>query len=535
MQRFRMERAWPLVAVAGIFAAVFSLTLLFIYSYNDGRFVYVLDDAYIHMAVAKHMAQNGVWGITRGAFTSLSSSPLWTLLLASVFRLAGPGELLPLAMNGIAALAVLGWFHVLMLRIGLPSAQRFFLLLAFLFLTPLTSAVFTGQEHVLHVGLALWLAWAAARALAPAAGEGTPAILAVCLPAFLATSARYESAFLVAAAALLFFIKREYRNGTLTALAGALPIFIYGAVSAAFGWSWLPTSILLKGNTPDWHSPAKIAASLGYAGYRQLLSTPHLLFPVLGALLLLIFATVRASLFRSRAAVLAALFTLTTLLHLQYARTGWFYRYEAYLVGLGVLTLAAGLPGLRASWRPLSAVPKALAAVLCVAAGLPLAVRGYGALVSVPAASRNIYEQQIQTATFLHLYYDGQSVAANDIGAINFFADLRCLDLWGLASRDVAALKLHGRYTTDAIASLARSAGARIAVVYDPWFLSYGGLPVSWIKAGTWRIRDNIVCGVDTLSFYALSPEEAESLKTHLREFAPHLPARVIQAGPYLQ
>ena len=531
-----MEKVWPLIAIAVIFASVFSLTLMLIYSYDEGRFVYVLDDAYIHMAVAKHMAQNGVWGITREGFTSLSSSPLWTLLLSGMYRLAGPGELLPLAMNGIAALAVLGLFHALLLQIGLGSGQRFLLLAAFLFLTPLPAAVFTGQEHVLHIGLTLWLAWAAARALAPSREEEAPAaILGVCIPAFLAAAVRYESAFLIAGAALLFFIKRKYKWGTLVAVSGTLPLMLYGSLSAALGWSWLPNSVLLKGHPPDWHSPASIAASLGYTAYRQLLSTPHLLFPVLGALLLLIFAPARAPIFRSRAAVLASLFIMTTLLHLQYARTGWFYRYEAYLMGLAALALAAAMPDLRAVWRSLNSASKALSVALLVLAGLPLLLRGYGALVSVPAASRNIYEQQIQTASFLHLYYEGRTVAANDIGAINYFADLRCLDLWGLASRDVAALKLKGRYTTDAIASLAVSSGARIAVIYESWFHDYGGLPAAWIKEGSWKIQDNIVCGSDTISFYAVAPDEAEPLRTHLREFAPHLPGRVIQAGPYIQ
>ena len=58
---------------------------------TDGHLIYSLDDAYIHMAVAKNLARSGVWGCTPFHFSSSSSSLLWTLILGIANRLAGEG------------------------------------------------------------------------------------------------------------------------------------------------------------------------------------------------------------------------------------------------------------------------------------------------------------------------------------------------------------------------------------------------------------------------------------------------------------
>jgi len=185
------------------------------------------------------------------------------------------------------------------------------------------------------------------------------------------------------------------------------------------------------------------------------------------------------------------------------------------------------------AWRGLSLRTRTLVGILLVVGALPLMVRGYKALINIPAASRNIYEQQIQIASFLRTYYQGQSVAANDIGAINYFADIRCMDLWGLGSREVTRLKRSGRYTPGTIEGLCREAEVRIAVVYESWFRGFGGLPPEWEKIGTWTISDNVICGSDTVSFYAVAPEERDLLQARLHLFANRLPQSVRQAGPY--
>lgn len=49
-------------------------------SKTGNHYVYPLDDAYIHLAVAKNFAIHHVWGITEYQFSSTSSSPLFTFI-----------------------------------------------------------------------------------------------------------------------------------------------------------------------------------------------------------------------------------------------------------------------------------------------------------------------------------------------------------------------------------------------------------------------------------------------------------------------
>src|SRR4051794_10962657 len=66
---------------------------------TGGHLVYALDDPYIHMAIAKNLAFHGVWGVSADAFSSASSSPLWTLLLAGLFKVFGNHPGIPLVLN----------------------------------------------------------------------------------------------------------------------------------------------------------------------------------------------------------------------------------------------------------------------------------------------------------------------------------------------------------------------------------------------------------------------------------------------------
>jgi hypothetical protein len=231
----------------------------------------------------------------------------------------------------------------------------------------------------------------------------------------------------------------------------------------------------------------------------------------------------------SRVSVLLLMFLPMALIHLQYSqpRAFWLFRYEAYLVAVGVLVSAAALFG---RWEPPNAALGSWtglqrAAVCGLLFLSPLTDRAVRAAVIIPQATANIYEQQYQMGRFLRDYYAGQPVALNDIGAASYLSDAKVLDLVGLASMDIARLRRAGLYTTGNIDEAARDHGIRIAIVYDRWFP--GALPPAWIKAGSWRIRSAVVVGSNTVSFYATTPEEHRALTGHLKAFERALPSGV--------
>jgi hypothetical protein len=71
---------------------------------------------------------------------------------------------------------------------------------------------------------------------------------------------------------------------------------------------------------------------------------------------------------------------------------------------------------------------------------------------------------------FIRRYYQGSTVALNDIGAVNFLADNHCLDLKGLGTYEVTRLMRCHEYRTRDIFRLSREAGVKVAMVYDNWY-----------------------------------------------------------------
>ena len=545
-------------AALAVYAAIVGATYAACVARTGGAYVYPIDDAYIHLAIAKHLVASGTYGVTDGAFAPASSSVAWPLLLAAL-RAAGLRDMAPLGVDLALGAALVVTVVRALHDAGIRGAAGAAAAIAIAVAIPIVPLVFSGMEHVLHALATLWLALAAARSLAdapdprdpeggaarsradgpgprdpeggaptsrPAAGlhdgAGPRGVALLALLAFLAAlaaSARYEAAALVVFLAALFARRGRWGGAGALVSGGLAPLVAQAAFAHAHGAPLVPVSVLLKRSRVDaWTWPAAV--------YYRLLEAPHAL--VLLAVLALVYALLRAPAGAwDRRALLVACGFVTLAAHVAAAPVGWFYRYEAYAMTLGLVAAAAAIGSLArerahlwagaAAWR--YAAPLAIAI-------LPITGRGVASLAATPAASANIFGQQVQMAAFLRAYYGGERVVVNDIGAVAYLSDVRLVDLVGLGSLDVArakGMRIDQPLSRPQMEVLTE--GARIAIVYDDWFAA--ALPITWRRAGRWRIHDNHVCAKDTVSFYAIARGEDEALAAHLRSFAARLPANV--------
>lgn len=522
---------------------------------NDGQWVYPIDDAYGHLAVAKHLVRDGLWSYSAAnGFDSGISSLVWPLLLAGTFLVAGVNEYSTLVLNVLAAVASLFYAGRILQRFTRSGALVLGFLLAVIVAAPLPVLVLVGMEHCFHTLICLVFLDLACQRLARgedgAAAAFRPGTVRWLLPgaAALLTASRYEGLFLVGVAGLLLLCRREWAFATVVGAAAAAPVVGFGLFSLSRGWPFLPCSVLLKGNAPTSLEPAALLAFLG-RGHAQLLANWHVLFLVtaLTVLLLVEFArragpaaTAGATPWDYRTLFLGMTLA-TTGLHLQFAGLGWFYRYEAYLMVAGTVAVGVALAGRmpgppgNVAWGRPAAWPCGAALVLAgLLFGGPAWRRARESLGSVAQASHNIYEQQFQMARFLRQHFQGRGVAANDVGCISYFADVRLFDTAGLVNLDVMRAKRAGRYDQDLVRRLLARYDVQVIVVYDYWAGEYGGQLPEWgVPIGRWTIPQNYVCAYDTVSFYAPRPELAPALTAALREFAPALPASVGQSGVY--
>jgi hypothetical protein len=516
---------------------------------NDGHFVYALDDAYISMAIAKNLARHGVWGVSESGFSASSSSLIWPVLLAATYRLAGVNAWSPLVLNLIFALALLWLLESLLRRRGLLSPGRAAALLVVVVLTPLPTMVVLGLEHTLHALLTVALLVVVGRELGAGESARAASLPWMATLAALLTATRYEGLACVFLVAVALALRSGWRRAAVVAAAGALPVAVFGWVSLSAGWGVVPNPILIKGGLSyqlraliggELHGEAfwrALADLAGHVAYRELLLTPEVLFLLIFTVALLAFRLRAGRSVWDPTTLGLALFIGQTLLHFQCARAGWFYRYEAYLIVLGIFAVAGALAdrqgGLAPSGAPRfdrrAAVPLALLALLPLIA---FAQRSAAAFIRVPLSSSNIYDLQYQMGQFVRENYQHRRVVALDIGALNFLADIDCLDLGGLGSLEPARLMLAGRLDSAAFDRLAQ--GAAIALVYPGFLERHGGPPPSWVEVGRWSIPRTVMMG-SVLAFYAVDPVETVGLAERLRAFAPRLTARVRQSGWYLE
>jgi hypothetical protein len=513
----------------GVTLAVAALFLVRILLYTKGHLVYVIDDPGIHLAMARNLVEHGTWGVSPGVYESASSSPAWTLMLAGVTgAVPALASVVPLVVN-LAAAAWILWIyatrqHVVVLGRGHWGSWALAIVLP-LWALFLPALAFTGMEHTLHAALALQVVVLLTLLVA---GEATPrrwAAYYVLLT--LGSCFRLETMFVAAGcgAALLFAttrrlggsevatawpVRRRLVHTVATGVAAGVPVLVIGLVNLAFDRRFFPNSVVAKtalgqdeSLIPTWDAVLANLERDVLLATLFALAVAYLIFTAYG--------------FRGRNSALAMAFAVTALLHFGFASIGWYHRYQAYLIVIGLLFLLRAAPEVvRPRWRE--------AALLCLAVAILLFSLGrLHLLSSTPLAASNTYRQQYQLGRFMDRYYGGEPVAVQDLGYVALLHDGPVVDINGLGSHEILKLRQDDAFDQRAMRRIVDREDVQAIALFANEYVFR--LPNSWIGVGEWSLGQKKVSPLySTVTFYAPNERLARELEGNLRDFRSELP-----------
>jgi len=534
-----IKRHIPFISALIIFWLTISILIVLSIRENDGHFVYPLDDPYIHMAMAKNFSKYGLWSVDRyHNFTSSSSSPLWTLLISLTYLIFGVNEITPLILNIIFASLCLLISYIILRKYILSNITIFIILFVIIFLTPLSSLTLCGLEHTLHSLLVILFLYFSSNILSVDSihKKFEKEKIFLFIIGIFSTVTRYESLFMIFAVCFIFLLKRDFLFSFLLVIISASPFLLYGIISKVNGWAFLPNTILRKGKFPDLSSIKGIMNFLGMEAFKEIMKNPHILTLILSILIILTIKYKKGESFWKMSNIMMFILMILYFLHMEFAKTGWFYRYEAYLIPISIISLSIGISykiseGFKLNFNKKNFLQDIPYIMLLLLIFFPLGRRGLSALCETIQATKNIYEQQYQMGLFLKEYYNSENVALNDIGATNFISDIKCIDIYGLANFEIYKLFKEKKFDVINLQRIVKEKDVKIAILYESWFK----LPKIWKKVGEWRIFNNVVCGDDKVSFFAVDTSEFDKLKRNLKEFSSRLPLGVVQKGEYLK
>lgn len=502
--------------LGGLLLGALSYALWLVWQFREdvrvnGSFFYGIDDAYIHLSMARNLAEHGTYGISPGIFSSASSGPLWTALLG-LFLVILPHslwEFAPFILGILCTFAAFGLVvHALTHAIqGTTRWQAAIFAVLCVLLPPamgLLTLVFHGMEHGLHMLATMTFALMAAQYCL-----GKVRVFWLLLLAFAIPLVRFESLAPVFAGAGILFLYGQRRLGIGLILASLAALFAQGAWSAAHGEFWLPNSVLVK----LWiHAAAPAAAAAAKGVAAPIVVESPSIFAKLGGLVARIVgrwgpnlgydlsaltafvAAISLVAWRAGRSLLAradiALFgiALTTWLAQTAMASGGpdFARYLSYLTGIGLLA-TAWLGGEfwlrpRALTWPRLAMQSGVLFVFIIASSNLLARE---AEIGASTVGMSRY---VDAANFVRALPPG-AVAVDDLGLVSWWRNDVMIDIYGLANHEVAKNLLAGTYDARTLDRICRTAGVRVAVVADEILprepaKALGSRPANWRVVG---------------------------------------------------
>jgi hypothetical protein len=520
------------VAVLVLCFAIYIVVVGFLFfkanNLTDNHFVYTLDDPYIHLQMAQNLANNGSFGIIDNEFSSTSSSPFWTLLLAGSTSIFGDNYLSPFILNiffGLLALIIA--FRFLENKQHLLILASILLLIAFA--SPMHALTFAGMEHLAQIAGCFMFLIAIKKYLDNESSKNFYSLLAI---SFVITSIRFECSFLVFAFAAILFFKKKRMNSIILLIVAGLPILIYGIISLSNGWHFFPNSVLLKAHLTSAGGFSSMIRSVFFTLILQLGKSPHILILLLISAYFLNYMNKGKKIVLNTENSILLVFIFTSLLHMQLGSVGWFFRYEAYITALGILVNGYILLNRWSEFRNIyfqsTNFLKITISVLAFFILMPLIARSVDSTLTTTKAQKNILEQQFQMTRFIQNYYQQDTIAINDIGMVSYYTDAKIVDVWGLANNETGNAILGNYYNSEFFEKFLNEHNVKLVISYESLFGKPGVRPEDWLLVATWRVHDNYVLGDDLLGFYS-KKEDIPELLDNLEKYSAILPKDILQ------
>jgi Dolichyl-phosphate-mannose-protein mannosyltransferase len=490
------------------------------------RYIYPLDDVYIHLALARNFAEHGVWSINTSGFDSASSSILYTLMLAFFIKVFGDWEYYPLIINMtfgfLTIYAVYRYFKDFYGKNELIWVMALLLPFSLLYMMSII-----GMEHTLHMFLMVLAIYFIRKNLDSHFKRKDFGILLAVV--FFISIVRFESMFFTTALAFSLFVRRNFMQAFAVLLTGFLPILIFGLISVREGGFFFPNSVMIKGSYPEGSHFIYTVWQIFKDGILFNTSFYKCLFAPLVILFVVLLRKYKKqnvkSFFKNETLIITVV--STCLMHSLFAFMK--YRYENYLM-ISILLII--IPYIADFFRSTGTGKFRFTHYnLGMAFGIfilfMVSIYRFGYHHNpLRYASKGINEQQIEMSRFLGQYYKGDKVIANDIGAIAYFSHVRLLDMVGLGSTEVAKLKVENKHKSREeyivnnrtfIKDYAVKHKYKIAVIYYEWFPGYP--PKNWIPVASWTIPGKYGPAIQRVVFYAVDPAEKENLRKKLAAF----------------
>ncbi len=510
------------IVSAGVFFGICLIYFLIMMSKTDWTFTYLLDDAYIHLALAKNFALYDVWGVTRHAFSSSSSSPIFTGLVALFIKIFGNIPSIPLVFNFLLTVGIIFFLTKYYVRFYDNTAMVVGSVLVTTFSAALYLQIFSGMEHILQVFLVIlniyfltdWVSNNFKKYYSLIFFYGTLLLLGL---------VRFEMMFYFVSLAFFLAFMRKFWVAALVLFLGFAPIFIFSYFNYQQTGFLFPNSVIVKGanisfrgNILEQIRDVVVTAFLNRSFYKRCLLPLSLLLMVI---------VIDYKNRKSRKEFYSDNFLLftwaaTMLLHSVFADLKSILRYEAYIIVAFAMLIIPKLKGYITNFR--TVYRKNILLTLLIAGNLVLMIsKMVFSHKILMFGSKNIYEQQVQSAKFLQTYYNTAKVAANDIGAISYFTDIHLFDIVGLGSPEIMEFnkrsddsdRAFGKYVGDRT----KKQHYQIAIVYKEWLR--GHVPNGWEEIAVLTIEKNAVVSQPEVTIYCMDPKISESLKYNIKRF----------------